>query len=119
MGNFYKATSAKNPDRNYTEEVVLEKDNKGEVTKSVRVGGEPVELTDEERAKVARYLNVRQATDEEKDVAEGDVSNPPTDSEQAEAQEQQLSTTPGVNPPDSPAAAEARSELGRKRRGGE
>lgn len=54
----YRATSPKNPDTNYTQEVVLEVDNKGEPTKVVAVGGDPVDLTDDERSVVSRYLNL-------------------------------------------------------------
>jgi hypothetical protein len=120
MSEQYKATSSKNPDSNYTTEVILEKDNSGNVTKSIRVGGEPVELDDEQRAKVAQYLNVRKATDEEVKAAEGDPNDEVSDQTEDElAAADQVSTTPAVSPPNSPAAAQAREDLGKSsRRGG-
>lgn len=111
MSELYKATSPKNPDTNYTEEVVFEKDNDGNVTRSIRVGGEAVALSEEELASARKYLNVRAATDEEnKDDESSDAAEAGTVDESAKG---------AANPPDSPAAAEARTELGQKsRRGG-
>lgn len=115
MSDSYKATSSKNPDTNYTTEVILEKDNSGEVTKSIRVGGEPVELNEDQRAVAAKYLNVRKATDEEVKAAEGDPNNEVSSkTEDKLAAEDQVSTTPAVSPPNSPAGEEARTS----RRGG-
>ncbi len=65
MSEYYKATSSKNPDRNNTEEVVLEKDKNGAPTKSVKVGGAPVELSQEEHEKATKYLNLRKVSDVE------------------------------------------------------
>jgi hypothetical protein len=120
MSEQYKATSSKNPDTNYTTEVVLEKDNSGEVTKSIRVGGEPVELTEEQRTTVAKYLNVRKATEDEVKAAEGDPNNEVSDNtEDKLAAADQVSTTPAVSPPNSPAADEARTERNSRRGGGD
>lgn len=119
MSEFYKATGPKNPDTNYTEEVIFEKDGDGNVTRSIRVGSEPVALSDEELASARQYLNVRKATDEEQKAAQGDPNDEVSDqTEDKLAAEDQTSTAPGVNPPDSPAAAEARSEVKTSRRGG-
>lgn len=116
MSELYKATSPKNPDTNYTSEVILEKDNSGETTKSIRVGGEPVELTEDQLTTVRKYLNVRKATDDEEKAAEGDPNDEVSDSKEDElAAADQTSTTPQVPPPNSPAADEARTELGKSR----
>jgi hypothetical protein len=119
MSETYKATSSKNPDTNYTTEVVLEKDNSGETTKSIRVGGEPVELNEDQLATARKYLNVRKATDEENEAAAGDPNDKVSDQTEDElAAADQVSTTPAVSPPNSPAAAEARVERDKSRRGG-
>lgn len=115
MSDKYKATSPKNPDTNYTQEVILEKDNSGNVTKSIRVGGEPVELDEEQLASARKYLNVRAATDDEEKAAEGDPNDEVSDQKEDElAVEDQTSTVPKVPAPNSPAASEARTERGRK-----
>lgn len=119
MSESYKATSSKNPDTNYTTEVVLEKDNSGEATKSIRVGGEPVELSEEQRVTAAKYLNVRKATDDENKAAQGDPNDEVSDQKEDElAVEDQVSTTPAVSPPNSPAAEEARVDRNSRRGGG-
>ena len=115
MSDSYKATSSKNPDTNYTTEVILERDNSGNVTKSIRVGGEPVELSEDELSTARKYLNVRAATDDEEKAAAGDPNDEVSDQKEDElAAADQVSTTPAVSPPNSPAAAEARTELGKK-----
>lgn len=114
MSESYTATSSKNPDTNYTTEVVLEKDNSGNVTKSIRVGGEPVALSEEHLSTARKYLNVRKATDEEAKAAEGDPNDEVSDQKEDElAAKDQVSTTPAVSPPNSPAAAEARETRGK------
>jgi hypothetical protein len=116
MSEQYKATSPKNPDTNYTSEVILEKDNSGGTTKSIRVGGEPVELSEDQLTTVRKYLNVRKATDEEVEAAKGDPNDEVSDSTEDElAADDQTSTTPSVPAPNSPAATEARTELGKSR----
>lgn len=77
MSEFYKATSPKNPDRNYTEEVVLAVDEKtGEPTKSIKVGGAPEQLTEAEHASAAKYLNLRKVTDVEAERKKYEASQP-------------------------------------------
>lgn len=120
MSEFYKATSSKNPDFNYTEEVIFEKDGNGNVARSIKVGGEAVALSEEELASARKYLNVRTATDEERQAAEGDTEAPQSESVDAEAAEQQTSTAAQVNPPNSPAAEDAKTEAAKgSRRGGD
>jgi hypothetical protein len=115
MSELYKATGSKNPDTNYTTEVIFEKDGDGEVTRSIRVGGEPVELNEEELTSARKYLNVRKASEDEVDAAEGDPNDEVSDeTEDKLAAEDQVSTTPRVSPPNSPAAAEAKTQLGKK-----
>jgi hypothetical protein len=119
MSELYKATSAKNPDHNYTTEVILEKDASGETTKSIRVGGEPVGLSEEELEVARKYLNVRKASEDEVKAAEGDPNDEVSDAKEDElAAADQVSTTPAVSPPNSPAAAQAREDQGKSRRGG-
>lgn len=118
MSELYRATSPKNPDTNYTSEVVLERNDKGEVTKSIRVGGEATELTDEQVETARKYLNVRKATEDEQNVASGNTEEVSEEKQDELAVEDQTSTTPNVSPPNSPAAAEARNERG-SRKGGD
>lgn len=117
MSEFYKATSPKNPDTNYTEGVVFEQDSDGNPTRQIRVAGEAVALNDEELEKARKYLNVRKATDEERKAVESpdEVDDQTADEEAVAAQ---TSDVPLVNKPDSPAAAEAREEINKSRRGG-
>lgn len=118
MSDSYKATSSKNPDTNYTTEVILERDNSGNETKSIRVGGEPVELSEDQLATARKYLNVRAASDEEVKAAQGDPNDEVDDqTEDQLAAADQVSTTPAVSPPNSPAASQARTDLGKSKGG--
>ncbi len=126
MSESYKATSPKNPDTNYTQEVILEKDNSGNVTKSISVGGEPVELSEEQLATARKYLNVRTASDDEVKAAQGDPNDEVDDkTEDQLAFEDQTSTVPKLpaeqkdnaaagNDPAASQAREARGKGGAK-----
>lgn len=77
MSEHYTATGPKNPDRNYTEEVILARDEKtGEVTKSIKVGGEPVELSEDEHKTAGRYLNLRKVSDVEQEKQKAEERKP-------------------------------------------
>jgi hypothetical protein len=116
MSELYKATSPKNPDTNYTEAVVFEQDSDGNPTRSIRVGGAAVELSEKELEIARKYLNVRKATDEEEKAQES-----PEEVDKQSANEAAVADQTSTVPLDAridPAAAEARTEINKSRRGG-
>src|SRR4051794_32417374 len=63
-----------------TKKVVVERDDKGNVTKEIEYGGDPVELTDEERDSLSDYIVLRKATDKQVDSASSTDGSPSVDS---------------------------------------
>ncbi len=70
MSNYYKLAGSKNPTTDWTAEVILEKDDDGNVTKSVGAN-KPAQLSQEDRDKLeALGYEVESSSKQEADEAE-------------------------------------------------
>lgn len=58
MAERYRFTSTKNPATDYTEEVVLERDDNGNITKTLKRNGPSVSLTKDQFASLSSTLNL-------------------------------------------------------------
>lgn len=72
----YKYVSNKNEPWDTTQSVVVSRDEKDNVVKEIVLGGDPVELTQEEHDLLSNYVVLRKATDKQVDEADSTEGKP-------------------------------------------